>query len=115
MAGDYCPRMKHLQFGAKSLFVGDEAADLLIDYGAQISQLRTGDRVDLRGFSSEGNPIITSFLLNGGTNLVAETTSLNFGEPDNAEAVAYMRGRIESLAMSDEFIAGFQLIGRDAT
>jgi len=115
MAGGYCPRMKHLQFGAKSLFVGDEAADLLIDYAAQVAQLKTGDRVDLRGFSSEGNGITTSFLLNGGTSLVAETTSLTFEEPDNRDAVAYMRARIEALAMTEEFVAGFQLIGEDAS
>ena len=106
--------MKHLQFGAKSLFVGDEAADLLIDYGAQVAQLKSGDRVDLRGFSSEGNRITTSFLLNGGTNLVAETTNLIVDEPDNREAVTYMRERIEALAMSEQFVAGFQLVGDDA-
>ena len=106
--------MKHLQFGAKSLFVGDEAADLLIDYGAQVAQQKSGDRVDLRGFSSEGNRITTSFLLNGGTSLVAETTSMTFEEPDNVEAVAYMRGRIEALALTDEFVAGFQVLGEDA-
>ena len=113
-AGGYCSRMKHLQFGAKSLFVGDEAADLLIDYGAQIAQLKTGDRVDLRGFSSEGNQITTSFLLNGGTSLVAETTSLTFEEPDNSAAVAYMRQRIDALAMTEDFVAGFQLLGENA-
>ena len=107
--------MKHLQFGAKSLFVGDEAADLLVDYGAQIAQLKTGDRVDLRGFSSEGNRITTTFLLNSGTNLVAETTSLTFEEPDNTAAVAYMRDRIDALALSEEFVAGFQLLGNDGT
>ena len=105
--------MKHLQFGAKSLFVGDEAADLLIDYGAQVAQLKTGDRVDLQGYSSEGNRIITSFLLNSGTSLVAETTSLTFEEPDNSEAVAYMRERLEALAMSEQFVAGFQLLAGD--
>lgn len=100
--------MKHLRFGTKSLFVGDDAADALVDYAALVAQLRTGDRVDLRGFSAEGNRITTTFLLNSGTELVAETTNLPFDDVDNDEAVAYMRGRTRDFEVSPEFVAGYR-------
>jgi hypothetical protein len=105
--------MKHLQFGAKSLFVNDEAADALVDYAAHVAQLRLGDRVDLRGFSAEGNRIMTTFLLNAGTNLVAESTNLPFDEVDNDEAVSYMQGRIRELEVSPDFLAGFRVLDEE--
>lgn len=103
--------MKHLQFGTKSLFVGDEAADALVDYAAHVAQLQTGDRVDLRGFSSEGNRITTTFLLNAGTDLVAESTNLPFDadDADNVDAVAYMQSRVRELEISPEFVAGYRI------
>ena len=102
--------MMHLQFGAKSLFVGDEAADVLIAYAAHVAQLQIGDRADLRGYSSEGNRITTTFLLNAGTNLVGETTNLPFDEVENEEAIAYMRGKIQELEITPEFLAGYRAL-----
>lgn len=105
--------MKHLQFGSKSLFVDDEAAEALIDYAAHVAQLRTGDRVDLRGYSEEGNRITTTFLLNGGTNLVAETTNLPFEDVDNSEAIAYLQGRTRELEFSPELLAGYRAFDQE--
>lgn len=102
--------MKHVLFAGKSLFVSDEAADALISFAAHIARVGTGDRIDLRGFSSEGNEIVTTFLLNAGTSLVAETTQLPFEERDNSEAIAYMRGRLREFELSPEFIAGYQIL-----
>lgn len=106
--------MKHLQFGTKSLFVSDEAAEALVDYAAHVAQMRIGDRVDLRGFSAEGNRITATFLLNAGTNLVAETTNLSFEDVDNAEAVTYMLGRIRELEISPDFLAGYRVFDEEA-
>ena len=103
--------MKHVLFGQKSVFLGDEAADALVDYAAHVAQMKTGDRVDMRGINSEGNAIVTTFLLNGGSNLAAETTSLQLDEPDNAESIAYIRRRIEVFAVNPDFFDGFTLVG----
>ena len=105
--------MKHLVSGMKALFVGDEAADTLMDYAAHIAQFHTGDRIDLRGFTAEGNEVVTTFLLNGGTSLADETTQLPFDESDNGDAVRYMRSRIEKFQLSPEFLDGFQAFGAD--
>jgi hypothetical protein len=100
--------MRHLRFGSKSLFVGDEAAETLVDYGALIAQTRGGDRIDLLGFSAEGNRITTTFLLNSGTDLVVESTNLPFDEVDNEAAVEYMREKIRGLEISPDFVIGFR-------
>lgn len=105
--------MQHLHFGVESLFVGDKAADVLIDSAAHVAQVRAGDGVDLRGNSSDGIQATTAFLLDGGTDLTAETTSLRFEDLDDDEAVASLRGRIDAQSMSDELLAGFPLQGED--
>lgn len=106
--------MKHLLFGSKSVFVGDEAADVLVDYAAHVAQVKSGARVDLLGYSMEGARITTTFLLNGGTTLVAETTDLPIDELDNAGAITWMRERIQQFSGLPEFVAGYTLaFGRD--
>jgi hypothetical protein len=89
--------MKHITFSDKSLLVGDEAADLLLEYGAALMRQSSGDTVELHSISSDGDEVVASFLLGSGAPLMAETTTSQLPEPDNAEAVGYMRDRIREL------------------
>jgi hypothetical protein len=107
--------MKHLWFGQKAVFVGDDAADALVAYAAHVAQLRTGDSIDMRGINTEGNEITTTFLLNAGTTLTAETTSINLPEPDNEAAIGYIRDRIKSFAYDSNFFEGFRVEGDEPT
>lgn len=109
----YGSRVKHLVYGQKTLFIDDEAADLLIDFAAHLAQLRTGGRVDVRGYSSDGNEVVTTFLLNSGSSLAAETTTLRADAPDNADAIAYMRGQIDRFTLDGDFFAGFPLLDEE--
>jgi hypothetical protein len=88
--------MKHLTMADKSLLVGTEAADLLLEYAALIAQIGRGDSVVLRAIGVDGEPVEVTFLLNSGTVLLAESSRSDVPEPDNREAVEYMRGRLES-------------------
>lgn len=101
--------MKHVLFGMKSVFLDDAAADAIIDYAAHVAQLHTGDRVDMRGINAEGNAVVTTFLLNSGTNLTAETTNLHVREPDNSASIAYIRRRIQSFTVHVDFFEGFHV------
>jgi hypothetical protein len=103
--------VKHVLYGQKSMFMGDEAASALLDYAAHVAQLRTGARVDLRAFSDEGNLVVVSFVLNGATSLAAESTDLPTDDPDNTAAVAHIRQQIERFSMSADFFQGFGLDG----
>jgi hypothetical protein len=80
----------------KSLLVGDDAADLLLEYAALLAQLGRGDSVSLRAVGADGDEVTAGFLLNGGTTLLVESTRSSLPEPDNERAVEYMRGRIGS-------------------
>ena len=98
-------------FGQKAVFLGDDAADALVSYAAHVAQLRTGDSIDLRGINAEGNEITTTFLLNPGTTLTAETTNMALDEPDNHAAIAYIRDRIKSFSFDTNFFEGFRFEG----
>jgi hypothetical protein len=89
--------MKHLTMGEKSLLVGDEVADLLIEYAAVLATNSRGDSVKLHAVDGDGDEVIATFLLNQGITLMAETTNSSLPEPDNSETVAYLRERIERL------------------
>jgi hypothetical protein len=101
--------VKHVWFGQKAVFLGDDAADALVSYAAHVAQIRTGDSVDMRGINTEGNEIITTFLLNTGTTLTAETTNLDLPVPDNSAAIEYIRGRIEMFSLDEGFFEGFRV------
>ena len=94
----------------KSLLSGDAAIGLVIEYATLLGQQNSADNVDLRVIDTSGDEVVATFLLNGGTAMVAETTASVLREPDNAEAEQYLHARIARLrgldAGSLEDIAG---------
>jgi hypothetical protein len=86
--------MKHLTYSDKSLLVGDEAADVLLEYSAVLGKHGTADTVTLHGFGADADEVDATFVLNQGTVLMAETSHTSMEEPDNAEAVMEMREKI---------------------
>jgi hypothetical protein len=89
--------VKHITYSDKSLLVGDEAADLLVEYSVLLGQHGTADTVTLHGFGADADEVDASFVLNQGTVLMAETTHTSMNEPDNDEAVMQMREKIMRL------------------
>jgi hypothetical protein len=85
----------------KSMLVGDDAADLLLTYASLIGQVGRADTVTLNAIDGGGDEVVVGFLLNSGTALVIQTSTASFREPDNAEAIGYMRDRIASYGPSD--------------
>jgi ethanolamine utilization protein EutP (predicted NTPase) len=86
--------MKHLTFADKSLITGDDAADLIVEYAAVLAQHQDADTVDINAYSSDGQQVSAKLLLDVGAPVMAETTNTDLPEPDNAEAVTYMREQI---------------------
>ncbi|WP_375388584.1 hypothetical protein [uncultured Amnibacterium sp.] len=102
--------MKHVMIADKSLLAGDEVIDLLIEYAALLGQESTADSIDVHAFGADGDEVMATFLLNGGTAIVAETTTSSLPSPDNAKAEQYLHSRIAHLrgqrTASAEDIAG---------
>jgi hypothetical protein len=94
--------MKHVLFADKSLLLSDAAAQTLIEYGAMLGRVRSADAVELQAITTEGDTVAVSFLLNGGSALVIETARSELSEPDNDDAIAYMRGRIDAYSYSPQ-------------
>jgi hypothetical protein len=86
--------MKHVTFAEKSLLVGDEVADLLMEYAALVSSSGNADTLDVRAFGADGQEVVATLLLDQGVPIIAETSHTSMIEPDNAEALEYMRERI---------------------
>ncbi|PPF13101.1 hypothetical protein C5C36_09560 [Rathayibacter sp. AY1G1] len=89
--------MKHLLFANKTILVGDDAADALVEYGVALAASSTADRVEYTGIGADGGTVQAVFLLNAGAALVAETTPSDLPEPDNTAEVARIRERTRAL------------------
>jgi hypothetical protein len=89
--------MKHVSYADKSLFIGDDAADTLLEYARLVADNQRADTVTLRSISSDGNTVEASFLLDASTILMVETTNSEMEPPDNSEAVKDMKERIDAI------------------
>lgn len=87
--------MQHLTLADKSLLIGDEVADLLVAYAAVIATANAGDHITVNAFGVDGAQVAAQILLNSGTTLMAESTISELPEPDNAEAIDYLRDRLQ--------------------
>jgi hypothetical protein len=95
--GSYSAGVKHITYAGKSMFTGDDVADLLVEYAAALAHAQDGDSVNVRVISLDGNEVEASFLLDTGAPLMSESTNSTLPDPDNADAVEYMRRRIMEL------------------
>jgi hypothetical protein len=86
--------MRHVTIGARSLLVGNEAADLLLDYAALIAQLGRGDSVRVNAIGAHGEPVAVGVLLNNCSRMLVESSGSVLPEPDNTTAIAYLRSRL---------------------
>jgi hypothetical protein len=89
--------MKHVTYGEKSLLMGDEAADTLLEYARLVADNDKADTVTLQSVSPDGNTVEAAFLLNASTVLIVESTNSDMVPPDNTDAVAEMQDRIDAV------------------
>jgi hypothetical protein len=86
--------MKHVTYANKSLLMGDDAADMLVEYAAVLGANGSADNVTVHVLSVDGNEVDATFVLNSSSDLVAETTNSALDLPGNEAAVSYMRDAI---------------------
>ena len=87
--------VKHVTIAGESLLVGDEVADALVMYAALLGKVHSADRVVLRSIGRDGEEVEADFLLNPGVVLMAESTTSELPEPDNADALGYIHDRMQ--------------------
>ena len=87
--------MYHVLYSDKDLLLGNEVAQLLVEYAALMGKVKTADEVKVQAISGgDGDEVQALFVLNGGAALLAETTHSSLPEPDNANAIEYMHTQI---------------------
>ncbi|PPG37690.1 hypothetical protein C5C36_12895 [Rathayibacter sp. AY1G1] len=89
--------MKHILFADKTILVGDEAADALVEYAVALASKGAADTVEYTGIGADGGTVDATFLVNAAAALIVETTPSDLPEPDNAAEVARLRARIDAL------------------
>ena len=89
--------MKHVTYGEKSHFLGDDAATALIEYASALGNAARSATVTMEAVDEHGNTVDATFLLNPSTVLLIETSSSDLAEPDNTAAVDAVRGEIDRL------------------
>ena len=87
--------MKHVTMAEKSFLVGDDVANTLIRYAALLGKVGSADSVTIHSLGVDGELVEAQFLLNPGTVLMAESTLSALPEPDNEDALQYMRDQID--------------------
>ncbi|KQR46142.1 hypothetical protein ASF82_00945 [Frigoribacterium sp. Leaf164] len=86
--------MKHITFADKDFLVGDAIADAVLEYAAMLGETGSADSIDLTAYGADGDVVSATLFLSAGVALVAESTNSPLPEPDNAETVAYIEGRL---------------------
>lgn len=88
-------RMKRVTYADKTLLMGTDAAEALMEYARVLAQAASADAVTLRCLSTDGDAVQATFLLHAHTALLVESTYSDVGAPDNTEAVIELRDRID--------------------
>ena len=89
--------MKRVTFSNRSLLMGDDAADALVEYSALIARRGSADTVALRAVGADAEVVDATFMLGSGTILMAQSAHSTMEEPENSEAVFTLRQKIKRL------------------
>ena len=86
--------MMNLTFVGKSFLVGDEVAELVVEYAATLARSGGADTVRLMAYGTGGDELQALLLLSQGAPVMAETSNTDRPELDNRDIVSYMRQRL---------------------
>ena len=89
--------MKHVMYAEKSLLMGDEVVDLVMEYAVLLANRQSADSVNIKAIGADGAEVTATFLIGPATIMVAESTTTAMPEPDNATAEEYLRSHIHSI------------------
>lgn len=90
--------MMHLTFSDKSLLLGDQAAELVVEYAAALARGHSADTVKLTAYGADGDKVEATLLLDEGAPLMIETSSSDLPEPDNTPAIEHILARLAQLS-----------------
>jgi hypothetical protein len=88
--------VKKVIYSDSSQIVGDEVAGVMLEYAAALASHHAAEPLTFRAVNSGGDFEDASFLLGPASQIAVERAE-DGDEPDNTEAIAFMRRRITEL------------------
>ena len=86
--------MKHVMYAEKSLLLGDEVVDLMMEYAVLLANQGSADRIDVEAIGADGETVTAIFLIGPATIMVAESARSTIAEPSNGTAETYLKEQI---------------------
>lgn len=83
--------MKLVTYAEKTHLMGDDAADVLLEYARTLALADTTETVTLREIDLHGNEVEATSLLNASTPILVESTNSGLEVPGNEQIVENMR------------------------
>jgi hypothetical protein len=94
--------MMHLTFADKDLFLGTDAAELIVEYAAALARQHTADTVRVNAYGADGDKVEALLLLDEGAPLMVETSHSDLPDPENDDVLDYIRERMQELSGTNE-------------
>lgn len=89
--------MMLINYGDTDWLIGDDAADLLLEYSVLMAKGGTADSVDVNVLTSTGERESVRLLIGPATMMTARPVASELPEPDNAATLATVRERIDAI------------------
>lgn len=96
----YGAHMMHVTFVGRTLLVGDEVAELIVEYAAALARCGGADTVRLTAYGADGDELQILLLLGQGVSVMAESSKIDMPELENRDVVSYMRQRLARTAVA---------------
>ena len=89
--------MKLINYGDAAWLLGDEAAELLMDYSVMMARVNNADSVNVTMLDAEGSAQNLNILIGPATMMTSRETDSTYPEPENAATVAEVRAKIAAI------------------
>ena len=89
--------MKLINYADTDWLIGDEAADLMLEYSVLMAREGTADSVDICVIAMDGTHQTVSILLGPATMMTARHVDSEAAEPDNSQVIEEVRARIHAI------------------
>lgn len=88
--------MKDILYVDETLMVGDEVAELLMQFTLQLTRSGKADLIHVNALDGEGNGVTATFVLGSATSILVKSCRSELPEPDNSVAIKYVRAQLAS-------------------
>ncbi len=98
--------MKRIIYDGNTWLVGDEAAEVLVEYAVLLAKEESADSVDVAAYDRSGQPQNITLLIGPATMMTIESSSSLLEPPDNADPVARVRERMRQVTSPPRALPG---------